>query len=313
VDDAAPPDDTDRLLSVAVPPDLDGERFDKVVAVVAGVSRAVARHLVEEERATLDGEARPPRWKVTAGERLEFRTPPGAVALEPEAMEIVTRYEDEHVLVVDKPPGLVVHPGAGASEGTLAAGLLARHPAIEGVGEAGRWGIVHRLDRDTSGLLVVALTSLAYEHLGEQLRNRAVHRSYLALVDGSFDVATGTIDAPIARDPARPTRRRVAPGGRPARTHYQVVTPYEEDGVTLVRVTLDTGRTHQIRVHMAAIGHPVAGDALYRPGPDRVAVPRLFLHATDLAFTHPVTGGRVEVSSPLPPDLTGALERLSRR
>lgn len=239
----------------------------------------------------------------------------GTLVVDPELvaeeMHLVVRYEDRDVAVVDKPPDLVVHPGAATTTPTLAAGLLWRYPQLEGVGQPGRWGIVHRLDRDTSGLLVVALTPGAYEGLVDRIREREVARRYAALVDGSFDVATGTVDAPIGRDRSRPQRRKVAPDGRPARTHYQVVEAYDHHGVSRLTVTLETGRTHQIRVHMAAIHHPVVGDRLYRPGPDRVETPRMFLHASHLSFAHPTSGAPVEVSSPLPPDLAGVLERLS--
>jgi 23S rRNA pseudouridine1911/1915/1917 synthase len=174
------------------------------------------------------------------------------------------------------------------------------------VGAEDRWGIVHRLDRDTSGLLVVALDYEAYEGLRDAMRRHAVVRTYLALVAGSPAMPTGTVDAPIGRDPGRPTRMRVVPEGRSARTHYRVVTEF--DGTTLLEVTLETGRTHQIRVHLASIGLPVVGDGVYGTAS---RAPRVFLHAAALAFDHPVTGERLEVESPLPEDLVRVLEELS--
>lgn len=294
-------------LTFAVPEDLDGERLDRVVAVLGEMSRADARRLLDEEVVTVDGESCPPRTRLSAGQTVSFppaeQTPP----LRPEPVEFDVVFEDEDVMVVDKPAGLVVHPGAGQAEGTLAAGILHRHPSVEGVGQEGRWGLVHRLDRDTSGLLVVALNEGAYGSLVDQVGARTMQREYLALVDGAFPVPTGTVEAPIARDPSRPTRYRVDPAGRPARTHYALEEIFEEEGVSLIRVTLETGRTHQIRVHMTAIDHPLAGDKLYRPGPDRIPVPRLFLHATRLGFVHPATGEEMTFESPLPPDLTAAL------
>lgn len=297
-------------LTFAVPDELVGERLDRVVAVLGEMSRSAARDLLDDEEVTVDGQALPPRARLSAGQVVSFPPPVTAPSLRAEPVEFEVVYEDEEVMVVDKPAGLVVHPGAGRSEGTLAAGILHRHPEVEGVGQEDRWGVVHRLDRDTSGLLVVALRTAAYDSLTDQVAARTMERDYLALVDGLFPVPTGTVDAPLARDPARPTRRRVEAGGRPARTHYSLVREYQTAGVSLLRVRLETGRTHQIRVHLAAIDHPLAGDGLYRPGPDRVEVPRLFLHATRLAFTHPGTGDRLDFESPLPPDLARVLEAL---
>lgn len=298
-------------LTFPVPEELEGERLDRVVAVLGEMSRAAARRLFDEGEVTVDGEEHPPRTRLSAGQMVEFPPPEAAPEIRPEPVEFGVVHEDEDVLVVDKPAGLVVHPGAGQAEGTLAAGILHRHPRVEGVGQEGRWGLVHRLDRDTSGLLVVALTRSGYRSLTEQVAARTMGREYLALVDGLFPVPTGTVEAPISRDPARPTRYRVDSAGRPARTHYALEQAYEEAGVSLLRVRLETGRTHQIRVHLTAIDHPLAGDTLYRSGPDRVEVPRLFLHATRLSFTHPATGERMEFEIPLPSDLSATLEDLT--
>jgi 23S rRNA pseudouridine1911/1915/1917 synthase len=285
-------------MRASVPPDLDGERLDLVVARLGGLTRAIARDLTSGGAVTVDGIVAAGRHRVAAGAVVEFAAPPPPVGLEAEVVPFTVRFEDEHLAVVDKPAGVVVHPGAGRGRGTLAAGILERWPRVRGVGAEDRWGIVHRLDRDTSGLLVVALDRPAYEGLREAIRAREVSRRYLALVHGAPKAPTGTIDAPIGRDPARPTRMRVQAGGRQATTHFRVERSWP--GFTLLEVTLETGRTHQIRVHLASIGLPVAGDRVY----GRTAgSPRVFLHACRLGFTHPVTGEPIDVVSPLPDDL----------
>ncbi len=212
---------------------------------------------------------------------------------------------DDAVIVVDKPAGLVVHPGAGHEHGTLVHGLLARYPELAGVGDPRRPGIVHRLDRDTSGLLVVARSTDAYERLVAALAAHEVERRYLALVRGVPDAARATVDAPIGRSNRQPTRMAVRAGGRPARTTYEVLAR-DGDDAALLECRLETGRTHQIRVHLAAIGHPVLGDAAYGSagGPLR----RPFLHAYVLAFTHPRLGDRRRFEAALPADLRRVLE-----
>ncbi|MFI5009511.1 MAG: RluA family pseudouridine synthase [Solirubrobacterales bacterium] len=221
-------------------------------------------------------------------------------------MSFRVAYEDEHLLVVDKPAGLVVHPGRGHREGTLAQ-LLA--PRVAGGEDPARAGIVHRLDRDTSGLLVVARSDEAHRRLQALIRSRQLEREYLALVEGRPPARTGTIEAPIGRDPR--VRTRMAVGGdfpRQARTRFTLERSLE--GFSLLRLRLDTGRTHQIRVHLRSIGHPVAGDPEYGTA-GLLGLERQFLHATRLAFPHPITGEPIEVHSPLPDDLRAALEQLS--
>lgn len=292
-----------------VPDGLAGERVDKAVAVLAGVSRAAARSLVDAGAVQVASRPAAGKDRVQAGDEIEIEevvTAPRLVA-EPVSLDVV--YADRDLVVVDKPAGMVVHPGAGTATGTLASGLLARFPEIEGVGEEGRWGIVHRLDRNTSGLLVVARTSQAYEALAAAVRRRDIHRRYQALVIGAFDAPTGTIDAPIGPDPARPTRRSVLAGGKPSRTHYRQVARWAAMDAALLDVTLETGRTHQIRVHLAAIGHPVVGDPVYGR-PCAVSTPRIFLHACRLELAHPRTGEPLVFESPLPLDLGGVLASL---
>jgi 23S rRNA pseudouridine1911/1915/1917 synthase len=256
----------------------------------------------------VDGLIRPKSYRVERGETVEFELPKrGEAALEPEAMDLRVAYDDEHLLVVDKPAGVVVHPAPGHRAGTLVHGLL--ELGAEGGEEADRPGIVHRLDRDTSGLLVVARSEEAYERLREQVAERELERSYLALVRGRPRSRRGRIEAPIGRDRSDPLRHSLdTDTPRDAVTHFEV----EEllDHHALLRVRLETGRTHQIRVHLTAIDLPVAGDTVY--GVPEPGLQRQFLHATELAFPHPITGERIEAKSPLPADLAGFLAAVSR-
>jgi 23S rRNA pseudouridine1911/1915/1917 synthase len=292
-------------VNTRIGPELAGERLDKVVSLLTGLSRRVARTLVESGDVLVDGSAMTPKDRVEGGEDILVRLPVEPV-LEPEEISFDVRFEDGVVAVVDKPSGVVVHPGAGVRTGTLAAGLLHRWPQLEGVGTEDRWGIVHRLDRDTSGLLVVALTEDAYRSLADAMARRSVKRTYLALVDGLFSLPAGTVDAPIGRDSRNPRRRALQRDGKPARTHYRRIASWEGSGTSLLEVRLETGRTHQIRVHMASIDHPVVGDTMYGGRPAE----RLWLHATELSFTHPASGEEVTVTSPLPGELRDVLEEL---
>jgi 23S rRNA pseudouridine1911/1915/1917 synthase len=286
-----------------VPSAWDGERFDRVLSHLAGVSRSVARDAIESAAVTLDGASAAPSARVETGGVLDGEIHIVESILEPEPVPFEVRYEDRDIAVVDKPAGIVTHPGAGNAQGTLAAGLLHRWPSIRGVGDDDRWGIVHRLDRDTSGLLAVALTHQSHAGLSAAIKRRDVTREYLALVVGRPAATTGTVDAPIQRDPRRPTRMRVHTDGRPSVTHYRVEETIGD--LSLLRVSLETGRTHQIRVHMASIGLPVAGDRTYGNGRGST---RLFLHAARLAFDHPISGVGIDVVSSLPDDLVEALE-----
>jgi 23S rRNA pseudouridine1911/1915/1917 synthase len=291
--------------------DDDGRRLDQALAVRAEVgSRAAAERLIEQGHVLVDGRPQRKRHRLSAGERvvvrLEPRLPaPGDVAAG-EGVPYSVAFEDEHVIVVDKPAGVVVHPAPGHPTGTLAQALAGR---AAGGTEPWRPGIVHRLDRDTSGLLVVAKSDAVHRRLQDALRERTVAREYLALVEGRPPTATGTVEAAIGRDRADPTLvslRTDRP--RAARTHFAVEEALA--GASLLRVHLDTGRTHQVRVHLASIGHPVCGDPRYggsRCGTE-LGLDRQFLHAARLRFDHPVLGTAVDVSSRLPPDLAAALE-----
>ena len=297
-------------ITLEVTAELDGERADKAIAALLGLSRSRAL-AVAEDGLTIDGVAADPSQRVEAGQIINCSRPGETLLLHPEPVQFGVVYEDDYVVVVDKPAGVVVHPGSGQRTGTLAAGLLDRYPDLAGVGAEDRWGLVHRLDKDTSGLMLVARDQNAFENLVDQLRRRDVGRGYLALVEGRLASPTCTIEATIGRDPARPTRRAVSHSGKFARTHYEVVETFDISEATLVSVTLETGRTHQIRVHMAAIGHPVVGDLTYGATRKDLAGPRMFLHAAHLEFTHPMTAERIEMQSPLPSDLTTVLQRLS--
>jgi 23S rRNA pseudouridine1911/1915/1917 synthase len=298
--------DEHRLL---VPADLGGARADKIVATMLGISRAAARVAFEEEDVLVGDRSVAPAERIPAGETLSVRLAPAPATPQAVPLKVTVVYQDATVIVVDKPPGLVVHPGAGHVDDTLLNGLLYAYPELSELGEGHRWGLVHRLDRDTSGLLMVGRTAAAHSSLQQALRQRRVARRYLALVWGRVDSATGTIDAPIGRDPAHPTRMAVARGGRAARTHYRRVAVWPE--VTLLEVTLETGRTHQIRVHLSSIDHPVIGDSTYgRGGPAEIDPGRVWLHAAALTFPHPQRGRDVTVTSPLPSDLAATLPRL---
>jgi len=299
----------DSPVTLTVPSDLDGERLDRALAVLLDVSRAVARRLVDSG-VEIDGIPSKPNVRVVAG--MSIRTPavvrPAALLAEP--MELTVLYEDDDLVVIDKPPGMVVHPGSGQTKGTLAAGLLHRYPELDGVGAADRWGLVHRLDKDTSGAILVARSQEAFDGLTGQLRERKISREYLTLIEGVLKPPTGTIDAPIGRDPGTPTRRAVIREGKHARTHYRLVKNYDEHDLAFVKVTLETGRTHQIRVHFAAIGHPIVGDATYGSRREPGLSPRIFLHAGELKFKHPSDGSEIVVTSPLPADLAAVLDSL---
>jgi 23S rRNA pseudouridine1911/1915/1917 synthase len=313
------PDAAEEVVVVeTIPPAMEGERLDRAVSTVTGISRAEAAGLVRDGRVRVGG--RPVTAKahrVDAGDVVAVDLPGGGDADRPVAepeVAVAVVHEDADVVVVDKPPGLVVHPGAGHRTGTLVNGLLARYPEIAGVGDPARPGIVHRLDKDTSGLLLVARSPAAYEGLVDALARRAIDRAYLALVWGALEAPTGLIDAAIGRSSRRRTKMAVSTEGREARTGYEVLESFVDPvTVDLLRCRLETGRTHQIRVHLAAIGHPVVGDDGYGGVRASFPVPRMVLHATEVGFTHPVTGERIELSSPLPPDLGSVLDRLRRR
>jgi 23S rRNA pseudouridine1911/1915/1917 synthase len=283
----------------------EADRLDRAVAARPEVgSRGLAERLIGAGAVVVDGEARAKSFRLEGGEDVQVELPDEPGALVPEEMDLRVAWEDEHLVVVDKPAGVVVHPARAHRQGTLVQALAGK---VAGGEFPDRPGIVHRLDRDTSGLLVVARSDAVHAKLKAALARRDIVREYLALVEGRPPARRGTIDAPLGRD--RRVRTRVSTDTdepRAAVTHFEVERALPHD--TLLRVRLETGRTHQIRAHLLAIGHPVAGDPEYGT-PGRHGLRRQFLHAARLAFAHPVTGEAVDVSSPLPADLAAALER----
>lgn len=281
------------------------ERLDSYVAGVrSDLSRSQVQRLIKEGHILVNGQVVRPSARLQQMDRIDIHVPEAPdETVVPEDIPLRIVYEDEQVLVVDKPPGLTVHPAPGHPRATLVNALIARYPALESIGAPGRPGLVHRLDKDTSGLLVVALTPEAHASLSRQLRERTVTKVYLALVLGYPEPSEGLVEAAIARDPRNRQRMGVVEGGREASTHYKTVQRFK--GYTLLELRPHSGRTHQIRVHMSAIGHPVAGDARY--GGRVPFLKRQFLHAHRLGFSLPPTGEQVEFESPLPSDLEEAL------
>jgi len=291
-----------RRRTLVVGEDDAGARLDLFLAPAVG-SRSRAQRLIDDGMVSVNGAVRRKRHAVSPGERVEIREPPDRRARAGPAAPFRVAYEDERLLVVDKPAGVVVHPARGHREGTLAQALA----GVAGGGPEGRAGIVHRLDKDTSGLLVVARDEPTLRALQRMLAARETVREYLALVVGRPDARSGTIDAPLGRDRRRRTRVSVdSDVARPALTRFRIEEALR--GTTLLRVTLQTGRTHQIRAHLEAIGHPVAGDPEYGAA-GALGLGRQFLHAARLAFDNPHGGRRVDVRSPLPEDLAAALAR----
>jgi 23S rRNA pseudouridine1911/1915/1917 synthase len=299
--------------TVPVPEGLDGERVDAALARMFGLSRAKAAGLVAAGQVLADGHLPAKSDRVTAGSWLEVTLPPPPVtALQPgpvPGLEVV--YSDADIVVVDKPVGVAAHPAPGWSGPTVIEGLLGAGYTIATGGAAERQGVVHRLDVNTTGLMVVAKSERAYSALKRAFRERAVDKGYHALVQGHPDPLRGTIDAPIDRHPSGDGRFAVVAGGRPSVTHYDTIEAFR--AASLLDIRLETGRTHQIRVHMAAVRHPCVGDRLYGADPvlaARLGLDRQWLHAARLGFRHPGDGRKVEFTSAYPPDLAHALDLL---
>ena len=273
-----------------------------------GLSRSRLRDLAVAGFVAVNGAPARPAQRIRPGDAITVKVPPvtAPADLVPQDIPMSVVYEDAHIAVVDKPAGLPVHPGPGHPDGTLVNALLARCPDIRGIGGELRPGIVHRLDRDTSGLMVVTKTQQAHQQLTQQLKDRAMLKEYRGVAVGLVTPASGVIDAPIARDPRHRQRMAVDAGGRAARTHYE--TEAELPDHTLLRLRLETGRTHQIRVHLCYLGYPLLGDPVYGRASDRIG--RQFLHAARLGFRHPSTGEWSEHRSGLPDDLAGVLVTL---
>lgn len=297
-------------MSGPVPAALAGLRFDLALArMFPQYSRNRLQAWLAEGHIRLDGRAVEPRHAVSGGEKVDLTPPqaPDAAAPQAQRMPLKIVYEDADLIVVDKPPGLVVHPGAGVPDGTLMNGLLAHAPALAGVPRA---GIVHRLDKDTSGLLVVAKNVSAQANLAAQLAERSVSRVYLAVVQGD-PRGSGSIDAPVGRDSRSRTRMTVTRRGKEARTNFRVLERYGH--AALVECRLDTGRTHQIRVHFQHVRHPLVGDPVYRRGTRHVAsFPRQALHAAELSLVHPRSGKTMRWQAPVPKDMAKLIDNLRR-
>lgn len=303
-------------VSIEVPSSLEGERLDRSLALLLSISRSQASKLIAEGSVQHKGKTlAAPATRLASGatlrinaEALENLHP--TLAADPDVpVEIV--YEDPDLLVLEKAPNVVVHPGSGNATGTLVAGLMARFPEIAEVGEPDRPGIVHRLDKGTSGLMVAARSSKAYESLVEMFSEHKVRREYLSLCHGVPQNAQGTIDAPIGRSNARPTEMAITANGRDAITHYEIIERLAD--AALLKCQLETGRTHQIRVHLSAIGHPLLGDKVYGKNlPENTLLARPALHSSLLALTHPTTSQPLSFSSHLPFDLSQTVTDLRK-
>ena len=300
-----------KTLTMAVPENAEG-RVDRFVADASGLSRSYVQKLIVEGLLTMNGEALKANEAVVPGAILELEVPdPRPLDLTPEAIPLSVVYEDEDMLIVDKAAGLVVHPAPGHWDGTLVNALLARDTEYGGIAGVQRPGIVHRLDRDTSGLLMVAKNDRAQASLMAQLKARGVKKTYLGLAQGAVAATAGRVEAPIGRDPHHRTRMAVVPDGREAVTGYRVKERFH--GWTLLELDLITGRTHQIRVHLAAIDHPLAGDPVYGTGTSRrgpEGLTRLFLHSWRIEVQAPGDGHLIRATAPLPPELEATLEAL---
>jgi 23S rRNA pseudouridine1911/1915/1917 synthase len=289
-----------------------GPRLDKFLAqALPNLSRSFIQKLIAAGEVSVNGELPKASYSVQAGDDIIVRVPPPQaleVQAEPIPLEVV--YEDADIVVVDKPAGMVVHPAHGHHSGTLVNALLGHCTDLSGIGGTLRPGIVHRLDKDTSGLLIVAKNDQAHRHLQRQFRTRHVSKTYLALVEGQPSAPSGVIDAPIGRDPKERKRMAVVPEGREARTEYRVLEHFAQH--TLVEACPVTGRTHQIRIHFASIGHPIVGDRVYGYRKQRLPLKRHFLHAAHIAFDLPSSEEHMEFHSKLPQDLESLLEKLRR-
>lgn len=288
--------------------DVAGERLDVFVTrMLPELTRSYVHKLIDDGRVEVGGHRAKPALRLEPGQRVTVDVPPPAPdkAL-PEAIALDVIFEDTDILAVNKPPRMTVHPAPGHPSSTLVNAVLAHSNDLSGIGGVMRPGIVHRLDRDTSGVILIAKNDAAHNGLAKQLKDRTIEKTYLALVEGTPKPAEGVIDAPLARDPRRRERMAIIEGGRESVTAYSVIERFH--GASLVEARPKTGRTHQIRVHLAAIGHPIVGDRVYGKASPLVA--RQFLHAQRIVFTHPRTNDRVELEAPLTPDLASALEAL---
>lgn len=301
----------ERIIELTVAPEDDGTRIDAYLCVRTEFSRSRISALMLEGAVSVDGKAQAkPAFKVAQGQRIALSVPETRpVDIVPQDIPLDILYQDADVVIVNKPCGMVVHPAAGNEDGTLVNALLYHVRDLSGIGGEMRPGIVHRLDKDTSGLILIAKNDRAHAALSEQFKARSMEKHYRAVAWGHFGEETGLIDAPIARHPVDRKKMAVVPDGKPSQTEWKAMERLRS--ATLLDVHLLTGRTHQIRVHMHAIGHPLLGDRIYAPSlKTSVHIPRLMLHAYSLAFTHPTTGERMTLCAPLPEKFETTLEKL---
>ncbi|MDY6877846.1 MAG: RluA family pseudouridine synthase [Chloroflexota bacterium] len=298
--------------SVSFTVEASGERLDKVIPVhVPDLSRAMAQRLIKAGEATVNGRLSKPSYRVQVGDEVAVCVPAESDApVLPEDISLNITYEDDVLLVVDKPAGMVVHPAYGHTSGTLVNAVLAHCPQIAADDGPDRAGVVHRLDKDTSGLILIAKDSVTRATLQRQFKRRRVTKTYLALVEGQVQPREGVIEAPVGRNKRQRKKMAVVRSGREARTLYRAIEFFA--GHTLLEVRPHTGRTHQVRVHLAWLGYPVVGDVVYGRRRQRLLQGRHFLHAARIRFSHPATSEEVEFDAPLPPELTSVLEQLRR-
>lgn len=296
------------MTEIVIVAQMPSPRIDKFISENSDISRSYAAKLIEEGGVELNGKKAVKKSKVSEGDRIVISMgEPRELEATPEDIDVDIVYEDDSVIVVNKPRGMVVHPAPGNMTGTLVNGLL-YHCKLSEINGTVRPGIVHRIDKDTSGLLVVAKTNEAHESLSIQLKERKALRKYVCIVNGNIKEDSGTVDKPIGRDPRDRKRMAIVQGGRRAVTHFRVLERFMTH--TLVECTLETGRTHQIRVHMASLGHSIMGDPVYGIKKERDKAPGQYLHAQTIGFAHPITGDIMEFSSPLPQYFADALNKL---
>lgn len=312
LDDAESAEQAAIELTLTITVEAGGQRLDAYIAEHTDFTRSAAQRLIESGAVTVDGEIKKPKFTLKAGSVISITPPPPEpVELAPEDIPIDIVYQDADIAVINKPVGMVVHPAAGNPSGTLVNAIMFHIKDLSGIGGEIRPGIVHRIDKNTSGLLVIAKNDAAHNFLANEMKTHAVSRVYYALVEGNIREDSGTVDAPIARHKTDRKRMAVVQGGRNAVTHWQV---QERFGTrTLLRVELETGRTHQIRVHMAYINHPIVGDDVYGSAKNELGFRGQALHAAELRLTHPRTGEKMTFHAPLPETFERALEKLRKR
>ena len=307
-----PGDGGDGLLIITADEYGAGARLDSFIAANTELTRSFAQKLIENGAVLVSGTPQRAKYAVRTGDRIEISLPePESVSISAEDIPLDIVYQDADICVINKPVGMVVHPAPGNSSGTLVNALMFHLKDLSGIGGELRPGIVHRIDKDTSGLLVAAKNDAAHNFLSNELRSHSVARTYIALAEGNFREDSGTVNAPIARHRLDRKRMAVTPGGREAVTHWRVIERFGD--MTLLEVELETGRTHQIRVHMAHIGHPLVGDPVYGHGRNSLGFTGQALHAAKLRLTHPTSGERMEFSAPLPETFQKAIEKLEKR